>query len=454
MRRRREKATGQPGTWTPPLASCDNFGAFGGTPHPRFHTDIYTGHHHTLHERTGAIMEPKKAAPLALAQSLPYDILSKLFVEICRLDWKATFRLGSVCRFWRQSLLNTPQAWAFVRLDNVKSAEALRILAERSAFPPLCIDARQATGAILRIGSFVDKYAERIQCLKLHISDYGVLNTPLPNLTKLAITGEGMYAKTKHLHGRLRYPGDLLDGTIFPKLRCLHAGFLLDSLRNDPIPSITEAVLPPIEELAISTHYPQFASHVIQRLAHNLITLHVRLGRPPVLTHIRKTDIVFPRLRHLSIEQAKTPINLWPFRARTPNLSSYQQRSMCKFAYFGTACNRHTDTSTAERLSFMYGIDFTFFPHVREITTNSDGIRCVLSRIRDFPLLEKVHGAYRHEINSRWRVDTFNHRHHDRKIEWSPITTSDIIALPHTSTWLLFQQFWYLNYAGWEEYTE
>ncbi|KIM19976.1 hypothetical protein M408DRAFT_30769, partial [Serendipita vermifera MAFF 305830] len=63
---------------------------------------------------------------------LPIEILSIIFVHIARINWKSPFVLGRVCRYWRESVLQTPEAWSMVKLNRIKPGLPISTILTRS----------------------------------------------------------------------------------------------------------------------------------------------------------------------------------------------------------------------------------------------------------------------------------------------------------------------------------
>jgi len=65
---------------------------------------------------------------------LPVEILGSIFEEHAKCLWRAPAIHGQVCRFWRQVVLNTPRAWAYLEVysHNRPSISELRLWLHRS----------------------------------------------------------------------------------------------------------------------------------------------------------------------------------------------------------------------------------------------------------------------------------------------------------------------------------
>ena len=72
---------------------------------------------------------------------IPVEILGSIFEEHAKLEWGAPAIDGRVCRLWRQVVLNTPRAWAYLEVygHNRPSISELRLWLHRSGAAPLHI---------------------------------------------------------------------------------------------------------------------------------------------------------------------------------------------------------------------------------------------------------------------------------------------------------------------------
>jgi len=75
---------------------------------------------------------------------LPSEIMGVIFEEHAKLEWMAPAIDGQVCRFWREIILNTPRAWAYIEIrdDYQPSMGELRLWLHRSGTAPLHVDCR------------------------------------------------------------------------------------------------------------------------------------------------------------------------------------------------------------------------------------------------------------------------------------------------------------------------
>lgn len=51
------------------------------------------------------------------SRRLPMELLGEVFVYHASTDWRAPSKLALVCRYWRQTLNETPRAWAYLQIS-------------------------------------------------------------------------------------------------------------------------------------------------------------------------------------------------------------------------------------------------------------------------------------------------------------------------------------------------
>ena len=81
---------------------------------------------------------------LVIHELLPNEIMGVIFEEHAKLEWKAPVIDGQVCRCWREIVLNTPRAWAYIEIHRnyQPSMGELRLWLDRSGTAPLHVDCR------------------------------------------------------------------------------------------------------------------------------------------------------------------------------------------------------------------------------------------------------------------------------------------------------------------------
>ena len=110
---------------------------------------------------------------LVIHEILPTEILEMIFEEHAKLEWRAPTIDGQVCRFWRETVLNTPRVWAYfiIRQYYVPSTGELRLRLHRSRTAPLHIDTRAAgLNACQKLYNLFSDYHTRIASLRAQYS--------------------------------------------------------------------------------------------------------------------------------------------------------------------------------------------------------------------------------------------------------------------------------------------
>lgn len=302
-------------------------------------------------------LEHRKAW-IAPVHRIPVELLSMIFVEAIFIDWRLLFVIGAVCRFWRQSLLGTPQAWSFMLLGLMRDVSCIPSILSRSAPYPINISILSKADTYLV--SLLETHVERVRCIITPPETFKITRQSFLHLTTLVLRSSSGAISTRNT--RL-----LLDGRRFPQLRRLHCGFVFDSVqgliwhKNN---------LPPIEELGLCTSRQHVATRVCQILAGQLRVLYLYFQQPYITSGDEPTEIEFPILTSLTIRymrhrgQPQTQL----FNGHTPMLYSYTQSAEL------LENNLHQDTGTVQRLTYLGVIDFRPLPRVRIVISEANDI--------------------------------------------------------------------------------
>ena len=88
-----------------------------------------------------SVAKMNPAAPVVIHEVLPTEMLAIIFEEHAKLEWRAPAIDGQVCRIWKQIVLNTPRAWAYLEIKGDKPPRMgeLRSWLLRSGTAPLHI---------------------------------------------------------------------------------------------------------------------------------------------------------------------------------------------------------------------------------------------------------------------------------------------------------------------------
>ena len=110
---------------------------------------------------------------LVIHEILPTEILEMIFEEHAMLEWEAPTIDGQVCRFWREIVLNTPRAWAYleIREDSMPSNGEVRVRLHRSSSASLHVDTREVgLAACQEVYNLFSGHRTRIVSLRTRFS--------------------------------------------------------------------------------------------------------------------------------------------------------------------------------------------------------------------------------------------------------------------------------------------
>lgn len=333
---------------------------------------------------------------IAPVRRIPLEILSMIFVEATRVDWKMPFILGNVHSVWRLSILGTPQVWSMVNLNKIQPGSPVDSVVERSDPFPLKLIITEDRDA--HLASLIESHTNRIRYLEVRPTLFTTPTRSLSNLTTLVVLNP-------RTHAYKLDPQVFLDGRWFPKLRCLHSGLNFDRIGGD---FVLPTLVPPIEEIALTTRKPRVATVILERLAHRLVVLYMVSLIPTHAYASNPVNIVFPRLHTLSIITPLPNLCPWPFEAQTPVLYTYRQGPPRP-----EQGNSHRDTKTVKRLCFGGNIDLRLFPEIREVRAAPKGAEELLDFLNvkptAFPELDII--TCKREGNIEEKIRVFNHEY-------------------------------------------
>jgi hypothetical protein len=326
--------------------------------------------------------------------------------------------LGAVCRRWRQVLLTTPRAWAFLRVHPKQpriSDELLDVWLSRCASIKLHISFRSPTALTV-----IAKHEKNIACLSFfgHLS-YLNLSPRFSQLEELRIgkhSFEAWYPKdltteTGKSDSSPKSDGEersLLDSRRFPVLKRLHlhGPSQLDSDLKKPwdieLRDISlKAGFPPLQELHMCLT-GRYGLDIIRHAADTLVGLAIKFvdfGKEKV------DPISLPRLKSLSYFMPPIASETTLFHNPTlitPVLESYcevQSQTIIRSAL-------HDDTSSVTTFSIrsIRDIDWSKFPELTHVTLD----RNLSLILEDCEFLE-AHPNYCPKLATmRWTYSTGN----------------------------------------------
>ena len=234
---------------------------------------------------------------LVIHEILPTEILKMIFEEHAVLEWQAPTVDGQVCRFWRDIVLNTPRAWAYLEIPKnyVPSMGEVDLRLHRSSPAPLHIDTREVgPDACQKLYDLFGDHHTRIASLRMQFfsqSFYHRQDFPCMRLLDVANW----------------YP--VWWGSI-PKLRSLQ-------LRGHLLRKVSLSELAPLETLSLSC----FQCTSVLRHSHSLTAL--------MLSNVLVGDaisgpVTFPCLTYLSLS------GVWGLKPHViaPRLATYHEEGL------------------------------------------------------------------------------------------------------------------------------
>lgn len=316
-----------------------------------------------------------KSSWLAPIRRVPSDILSLWFIETCSIEWMAPLVLGAVCRRWREVLLATPRAWAF-----------LKMTPKTELLPPGLLDLwmsrcgaigchfslpRSAPPAIVDV---ICKHGSNIACLSL-FGNATALKGHFPLLKELRIGGQpwerafGSFSiGDEETGGPPQSNGEeeasLLDVIRFPRLQNVH---LHEPATSTIMRIALRSGFPPLQELHIyidSSH----CLDIIEFCADSLVKLSVKFVAVPKDTRL----ITLPRLKRFSFQ---IHLSYWDSPRPQSNFLTPVLESYCEFHSVGLwPSPLHEDTSSVKFLHIQSpgSVEWSRFPNLSHLSLQRD----------------------------------------------------------------------------------
>lgn len=252
---------------------------------------------------------------IAPIRRLNADVIRLIVAEVNSQEINATSKCSSVCRFWRDVVLQTPTLWSTIRLGPVRldiPPRYAELCISRAIDVPLSLSIATLTGPYL---SILAKELHRIKSLKVRIS------TDLP-------LAQGMFPSLLHLSRSNPYYG---SGSIQNIVGMLE--------NRDLFPSVTHLTL---KEFYIrpTAHFPSFR---------DLRRLHLR-GCRLLNLHLLSFENLEPLYCvNLELERASQINRTW----KLPHPSSFPRLSFLSYTFKPDYHKRVIPTITAPRLTSL-----------------------------------------------------------------------------------------------------
>ena len=236
-------------------------------------------------------------------EALPTEVFSVIFEEHAKLEWRAPLIDGLVCQQWRQTILRSPRAWAYLEIRDDLRSDPFVVCKQwlgRSGTAPLHIQIHTHWD----LKQILDLHYKRTKSLTVRqaLSSFLELeNQSFPILQSLTIDGCGIY-----------HP----DGPTF-RLSTWHAMPALRSLRlrNISVKILLSKAFPALRVLALSQ--VEGYDCIIQNSYHSLTTLMLDEIQVPSTPE----TLEFPSLNFLSLLGVKGLKS----RMSVPALTTYHE---------------------------------------------------------------------------------------------------------------------------------
>ena len=199
---------------------------------------------------------------------LPAEMLVLIFEEHARLEWRAPTSDGRVCSLWRQIILNTPRAWAYLEIygNNRPSIVELRSWLRRSAAAPLHIrvssdftfDEHMNTTTLYNL---LCEHHARIASLRMSEGKYSFLaGNDFPSLRYLSIYRWSYQWQSA--------PSPPYRWGLMPQLRSLRLGATnLSVTPLDGVSSLTMLVLNNVNCASLPRHSPSLTTLMLSNVS-------------------------------------------------------------------------------------------------------------------------------------------------------------------------------------------
>lgn len=310
---------------------------------------------------------------IAPIKRLNDDILSLIFEFCGEDDPKMTLHISAVSRGWRQVVLATPRAWAYLNMSRCLHPPTVALFFKCSRSYPLHVnfDPWQCRAPISNV-------LDRIVCLSLVYHPHALTRATFPHVTRLWI----------HQYGRYFVRLSEMDTTVFPALRHFLCGA---PITDNGIGEFTSpSGIAPLETLSLCMAEEPTWLRVLHSCQDSLVSLQLVLVEqfwtlPP------KFEVVLPLLKCLEVQFWAEAGQEWPLDLKTPALETYWQH-LGGDDYGGI---RHYDINTVTQLCIDRWLELPSLPKLRllRVCRESDVIfylRLISADPMLFPELERI----------------------------------------------------------------
>lgn len=299
------------------------------------------------------------------------DILYEIFVASSAMDWKAPVSLGSVCRFWRETILQFPRVWSFIETGrtNTMGSEDLERWLQRCGKVELHM--RIDPGSQPEYVEKLLDYASQATCL-YNARDLSLNVRAFSHLEQLIVQLDA--------YGTIHFNQLLNSISQYPNLRNLHFHHILDAVITSSIQPLVD--FPPLQNLHMSSAIPQWNT-ILRLCASSLESLGLAVYWDTDIDPVRSQamSIHLSNLRHLSFAYAEDTV----LSLITPKLESYH------VDHRDTTSPLHLDVGTVVDLIYAgrYAPDLSQYPTLEtaHMQLDDDDRLEVLRALTAFPTL-------------------------------------------------------------------
>lgn len=305
----------------------------------------------------------ERRAYIAPIRTLPYEIISGIFVDMCRKNPLAPLLLQSVCRTWRAVILNTPLCWSFIPnygfCDEGYDLTCAYLDRSGNAGLHLSVPNHSSPEAISKLQNL----GERIQCIQGHPEIIAPMIFSLPafsSLEKISI-----YILPRRRITR-KEPATEWNMGNFPKLRCLCI-----SMQDECITSIAASIeFPPLTELMVKCNDLSPMNLILSKCSQSIRYVHLDYDECSTKDNEEALQS-FPNLHFLRlVKRSKRNSPTWRFKGLTPRLKLYSEEGFTgarididNLVFLGI--DRKINLSPYSRIERLY-LDL-YVPHLLDI---------------------------------------------------------------------------------------
>jgi hypothetical protein len=248
----------------------------------------------------------ERKAWIAPVRYLSFDVLSLIFEFCGEDDWRTTLLISEVSRHWREVVLATPRAWAFLRLSDFKSDhQIIHRFFSRSGHCPLHIYLSLSINDPSRILASIEK---GLKCLSTCAITNYFEGRVFPILDRLTLR-HAYYTQTDISR---------LNEIRFPSLRHLLCEIpLTNSIGGSS--GVTRWAFPPLQTLSLQITRDLAWLNLLTAVKNTLISLKLYLLQNCT---IQNPQISLPALKCLDIESP-----FWLLDLKTPVLETYRENT-------------------------------------------------------------------------------------------------------------------------------